>query len=218
MRTFLLLALLVLFTNCRNSNEDFVPVPEPQKYENEVYSDYKPLDKFEIPNDFSITEDFISVGTDMTLSNDNGDFGKVIERTFSFGKTFELYDNQKNIQATAKEEMFSFGVEIKIFDNKGLLIGSMKEEIFESIFSVKSIYSIYDKNEKQIGKSKKLNFISTDVEIFDNSGSSIITIHRPAINLVTDKWEIKTNNNNNIDKRLFIFIAAYKTSADNEKE
>jgi uncharacterized protein YxjI len=177
-----------------------------------VKTDIKPI---ELPNRFEMDEVFLTIGTDININSNGERIGKVEERTVSLGKKFEYFDNTDRKVASAKEKVFSWGTNIDVFDDKGQKIGSFEEEILESLFSIKSIYSIKDASGKLIGKSEKLEFLSTDVELLSPNGDLVCKIHRPAINLFSDSWNIEISGN--IDKRLVIFIPAYKTSADNER-
>lgn len=177
-----------------------------------VKTDIKPI---ELPNQFEMDEVILSIGTDMNINVGADRIGKVEERTMSWGKKFEYFDNTDRKIASAQEKLFSWGTNIEVFDDKDQKIGSFEEEILESLFSIKSIYSIKDASGKLIGKSEKLELLSTDVEILSPSGDLVCKIHRPALNLFSDSWNIEINGN--IDKRLIIFIPAYKTSADNER-
>ena len=177
-----------------------------------VQTDIKPI---ELPNKFEMDEVVLTIGTDMNINVDGEKIGKVEERSLSWGKKFEYFDNTDKKVAWAQEKVFSWGTNIEVFDDKGTKIGSFEEEILESLFSIKSVYSIKDASGNLIGKSEKLEFFSTDVEILTPSGDLVCKIHRPAFNLISDSWNIEISGN--IDKRLVVFIPCYKTSADNER-
>jgi uncharacterized protein YxjI len=170
----------------------------------------------DIPNSFQLKKKMLSIGTDMYITNDNRDnFGKIEERTLSWGRTFQYYDNTGKILATAKQEVFSFGTKINITDESGQKIGSVEQEIIESMFSLHSIYSIKDKNGKLIAKSKKLDFFTSNVDIFDTSGKFVANFDQKAFTL-SDKWNCKIENTA-IDKRLIIFIPSFVSAAQDDK-
>jgi len=161
---------------------------------------------------FDIEENLISIGTDFTIST-----GGIIEqRTLNLRTTFEYLQNDKVI-ASAEKSLLSWGVEIIIYDSKKEKIGSIEEEIIKSMFSIKTIYTIKDAKGTVLGTSKKLDFIGTDIDIYDQSGNIICTMTRPMINLLSDTWTVNIINNK-IDKRILIFIPCYKTYADNERK
>ena len=169
----------------------------------------------DIPSSFQLKKKIISIGTDMYVTNDNRDnFGKIEERTLSWGRTFQYYDNTGKILATAKQEVFSFGTKINITDENGEKIGSVEQELLESMFSFYSIYSIKDETGKVIAKSKKIDFFATNVDIFDMSGQFVANFDQSGFKL---KWDCKIESTS-IDKRLLIFIAPFISAAQEDKQ
>jgi uncharacterized protein YxjI len=171
---------------------------------------------FEIPNSFKVSEKIISYGCDFNISSGGKSYGKVEEKVFRATKSFKYYDNNGGELARATQSFLSWGVEIKVYDNNNKHIGTIKEEIFESLFSIKTIYSIYSPSGKMLATSKKLDFIGTDIEIFEN-GISTVVMKRPMFNLLSDDWSVDIKSTK-IDKRILIFIPCYKTSADNKRK
>ena len=169
----------------------------------------------DIPNSFQLKKKIISIGTDMYVTNDNRDnFGKIEERTLSWGRTFQYYDNTGKILATAKQEVFSFGTKINITDENGEKIGSVEQELLESMFSFYSIYSIKDATGKVIAKSKKIDFFAANVDIFDMSGQFVANFDQSGFKL---KWDCKIESTS-IDKRLLIFIAPFISATQEDKQ
>lgn len=169
----------------------------------------------DIPNYFQLKKKMLSIGTDMYVTNDNRDnFGKIEERTLSWGRTFQYYDNTGKILATAKQEIFSFGTKINITDENDEKIGSVEQELFESMLSFYSIYSIKDATGKTIAKSKKIDFFSANVDIFDMSGQFIANFDQSGFKM---KWDCKIESSS-IDRRLLIFIGPFISAAQDDKE
>lgn len=170
----------------------------------------------DIPNTFKLKSKILTFGTDMYVTNDNRDnFGKIEERLLSWGKKFEYKDNTGNLIATAKEEIFTWATKIDISDSSGKFIGSVEQEIIESMFSWYSIYSIKNADGDVIAKSKKLDFWTTNVDIFDNDGNIIANFSQEAFT-ISDKWDVSITGK--IDKRLIIFIPSFISSSQSEKE
>ena len=69
-------------------------------------------------------------------------------------------------------------------------------------------------NGKVIGKSDKLDFFTTNVDISDMSGGQIAM--SKAYLSIGDSWEV--NINSSIDRRLVIFIPAFISLAQSEKK
>lgn len=160
-------------------------------------------------NSFTMDQELLTVGMDMQISTG----GRVEQRTLSFGNKFEYFDQSGKLKATAKQEVFSLGTVINISDESGNKIGSVEQEIIESMFSMYSKYSIKDANSKVIGKSDKLDFFTTNVDISDMSGGQI-TMSKAYLS-IGDSWEV--NINSSIDRRLVIFIPAFISLAQSEK-
>ena len=160
-------------------------------------------------NSFTMDQELLTVGMDMQISTG----GRVEQRTLSFGNKFEYFDQSGKLKATAKQEVFSLGTVINISDESGNKIGSVEQEIIESMFSMYSKYSIKDASGKVIGKSDKLDFFTTNVDISDMSGGQI-TMSKAYLS-IGDSWEV--NINSSIDKRLIIFIPAFISLAQSEK-
>jgi len=75
-----------------------------------VKTDVNPI---ELPNQFEMDEVFLTIGTDMNINVDGERIGKVEERTMSFGKKFEYFDNTDRKVASAQEKVFSWGLILK---------------------------------------------------------------------------------------------------------
>jgi uncharacterized protein YxjI len=171
----------------------------------------------DLPNDFKLESKILTFGTDMYITNDSKEnFGKIEERVLSFGKKFEYKDNTNKIIATAKEEVLTWATKIDINDSTGRFIGSVNEEIIESLLSWYSIYTIKDENGKVMAKSKKLELMSANVDIFDNSGDIVANFSQEAFTF-GDNWDIHINSGCKVDKRLIIFIPSFISSSQSER-
>ena len=71
------------------------------------------------------------------------------------------------------------------------------------------------KNDEVIAKSKKLDFFTSNVNIFDVSGKFVANFDQRAFTL-SDKWNCKIENTE-IDKRLIIFIPSFVSAAQSDK-
>lgn len=173
----------------------------------------------DLPKKVYVKADILNMdgGTDFDIKSDKGDvIGRVVERVFRTTTTFEYFNTKGEKVAYAKKSLFSWGVEMKVYDGKtDRLIGSIHENVMESMFSVSSIYSVYDANNNKIATSEKLSFFGTDIDIYIKSKINT-EISRDAINLFSDTWTIEFKDEA-IDRRLLIFIPCYKTVSDKEK-
>jgi uncharacterized protein YxjI len=171
----------------------------------------------DIPNNFQMKQKILTFGTDMWLTNDNKDnFGKVEERIFSWGKKFEYIDNTGKNLATAKEQIFTLWTKIHISDDNGNHIGTVEQEVIESLTSlIYSVYSIKDSSGNVIAKSKKIDFFTTFVDLYDMGGKPVASFRKKVFTL-SDKWDI--NITGDIDKRLIVFIPSFISSSQSKKD
>ena len=168
-----------------------------------------------IPSQFKMKSKILTIGTDMFVTDDNNsNYGKVEERILSLGTKFEYKDNTGKIVATAKEEILTWSTKIDITDSSGKFIGSVEQEIMESLLSWYSIYSIKDANGNQIAKSKKIDFWTSNVDIFDMSNNIIGNFSQESFT-IGHEWDISITGN--IDKRLIIFIPSFISSSQDAK-
>lgn len=166
---------------------------------------------------YTLSQKIFTFGTDFRIYHEKDQVGTIIQKIWRWGKTFELRNEKKELVAKAKQRVFSFGVKIDIYDCNDNVIGAFQENIFRSMFSVRSIYSILDANQKLVGQSKKLDFFGTDITFYDAEGEIMAELTRPYINWWGDKWSLVLQSDNKLDPRVMFFAAAYKTSADAER-
>jgi len=173
--------------------------------------------KIDIPKNFIITERLSVIGNNFNIDSKSGQkIGNIEEKIISFSTSFILYDKNGDLIAKSKETIFSLVTQIKLYDENDNYIGKIEHKIFENLFSIQNTYAIYDKYDKRLGTSRKLDLFSTSVDIYDNYGKLLVKIKRPMINFITDKWEV--NIYGDIDNRLVVFIPCYKTYADNKRK
>jgi uncharacterized protein YxjI len=170
----------------------------------------------DIPSSFKMKQKLITVGTDMFITDDNrNNYGRVEERSLNLSSTFEYIDPSGKVTATAKQKILSLWTEIEVTDEHGQKIGSVEEEVIESIISVAySIYSIKDANGNLIAKSKKLDLLTTNVDLKTPSGQTIATLHKKLIS-IGGVWDV--NIKADVDKRLIVFIAPFIQSSQDAK-
>lgn len=172
--------------------------------------------EFEIPSKLTLVEHVISIGTDFKIVSNGNKIGKVEEKMLNLTKTFNILDVNGNLIARSEQAMVSWGTHIKIYDGNRNLIGSIQEKVITSMFKVYTEYKILNANGKLIAKSSKIEVgKATTFNVTTTSGSKVCSIKRPLINLLSDNWDIQFYGNS-VDRRIILFIPAYKTSRDNE--
>jgi hypothetical protein len=179
--------------------------------------DAKPMEEVsslrkDIPYQFIMKEKLLTIGRDFWITNDNREnFGKIEQRVLNFGEKFEYYDNTGKLEAIAQKEIFRIKSIVNVIEPNGNKIGRIEEEIFESIgnlFEGQNIYSIYDSNDKLIGKSKADVFIRNNVDIYNEKGDKVVAKFHTPLATIGRRWSSEIYDDS-IDKRLLIFIPAY---------
>lgn len=170
--------------------------------------------KKEIPEEFFINEKLLTIGHDFWITNKNREnFGKIEQRVVSIGKKFEYFDNTGNLDVVAKAKFLTLYTNIIVDDSNGNRIGRIEEEIIETIgsfFDGNNVYSLYDSNDKIIGKSKASILFKNSVEIYDMNDKLVAVFHKPAIQF-SDRWRCEIKDYS-IDKRLIMFVPVYISS------
>jgi uncharacterized protein YxjI len=173
--------------------------------------------EFIIPSKLTLEEHIISIGTDFKIVANGNRIGKIEEKTLNLTKTFNILDINGNLVARSEQAMISWGTLIKIYDDNHKLIGSIQEKVMNSMFKVYTEYKILDANGKLIAQSSKMEVgKATTFNISNSSGKQVCSMKRPFINILSDSWDVQFYGDN-IDRRLILFIPAYKTSRDNKK-
>ncbi len=170
-----------------------------------------------LQDEFILNERIISLTTTLDLEDDNGKFGTIKEKLISLARSFTYTGPSNETIATAKQKLFSWGVQIDVFDCARKKIGTIKENILKSMFKTYTTYSIEDASGEIVAISKKVSWLATSFSLKTPEGKDIAKMKRPVINFFGDKWKMQIENHKQVDPRLYIMIAAYKTSADNQR-
>ncbi len=169
-----------------------------------------------MPDQFTLNERTVSLGTVLDLEDDDGNFGKISEKLLQLTKSFHYTDISGNKVAEAKQKLLSWGVQIDVFDCQGQKIGTIKENILKSLFKVSTTYTIEDATGSVVAVSNQVDILATSFTLKDPSGNKVATLNRSAINFFGDNWNVKIYNHDVVDPRILVMIGSYKTSADNE--
>lgn len=186
------------------------PLPGPP--ENTV--DLRQTSTLSVPSDFSIQARLLSIGLDMAMKNEQGNFGFIEQRVINLTPTFEIFDAGHQLQARARQQAFSFGTKIHITDANGGALGSVEENVFKSLFRIKTSYSVKGPNGEVLATSEKLDWAGTKVAIKSPGGQVVATMKRPMLDWGGATWTVNIMEGTNIDRRLILFIPAFKTLAD----
>ena len=170
-----------------------------------------------LPDALTIHERLFALTSTFDLKAGGVRLGTITEKFFSLTKSFAYADAQKNCVAIARARLLSWGTAIDVTDCAGRPIGAIKENVLRSFFKTWTTYSILDAQGGEIATSEKVEWISTDLTIRRPDGRTIAELRRSWLNILSDNWTMTIQDHASVDSRLIVFIAAYKTSVDNER-
>lgn len=170
-----------------------------------------------LPDELTIHERVISLVDTFDLKAGNAALGTITAKFFSLTKAFTYVDAQNHCIAKARARLLAWGTHIDVTDCSDRPVGAIKENVLKSLFKVYTQYSMLDAQGAEIATSEKVDWISTDLTIRRPDGRVIATLHRPWLNILSDKWTVKIADHAAVDSRLIVIIAAYKTSVDNDR-
>lgn len=165
----------------------------------------------EIPDEFKITEHWISLTTSYDVETKTRKLGTLYRKFFSFLLTYDFFDPFDNKIATAQSRFFSLTAHFDIYDNKDSLIGMAEERLF-SFFTTFDIYA-RDASTKLVRAT--MNFWGTTFTIYDPlTDQEMAIMHRPFFRMKND-WTIKITNKElyarrHIDSRLLMTVLAFQ--------
>jgi hypothetical protein len=160
-----------------------------------------------IKSDMQINTFILEQKTDsFEIVTEKGKIGKIIN--------FKMFDNKNILQAYLKKEVYIGITKVTFFDENNNKIGFLEETVISNVFSPYALYKIYDKNYKLFAISDKIQLGQTSLfHINDLSGNLICTFNKPKVSLLSANWKLEIVDNN-VDKRIFLLIPAYKTTRD----
>lgn len=176
-----------------------------------------------LPDKFTVHEEIISARK-VALNTDTFDlkvgdakFGKIIENFLTLTKDFTYQNAQGACVAKSHARLISWGTHIDVTDCADRAIGALQEHVFRSFFKVDTVYSILDGQGREIATSEKVEWISTDMTLRKPDGTVVAELKRQWLNVLSDNWDVTIHDHAAVDSRLLAFIAAYKTSVDNDR-
>jgi len=167
-----------------------------------------------LPNTFEIENDIINIfseGFDVTKTN-----LRITDEFFSWGCQLTIDDGGK-YKGHAKCEVLTWQTTIKYYDTNKKYIGFVKRKSFSSLLGVTNTFLFYDANGHKIAYSKKTAFFSTSIVLYDTKGIVIVRMERPALNLMSDSWEITIKKHGVVPNQMILLTPCFKTINDKEK-
>lgn len=169
------------------------------------------LANYDIPDEFYITEHWISLTTAFDIESPTQKMGTLYRKFFSLLPTYEFLDPSENKIATARSSLFSLTAHFDIYDNQEALLGAADEEFF----AFYPTFDIYGKDSNTKLAYAQMNFWGTTFTIYDpESGQEMATMHRPYLRLKND-WTFNVTDRHllmkkNIDPRVLLTVIAFQ--------
>lgn len=130
--------------------------------------------KITIPAEYEAQQSIITIGIDMTLSENDEKFGDVKQRILVIGHQFQLMDNAGKTVAIASQKLITIGADYEIKDSQDNIIGSIISPIAKNWLPIFNYFDVYDENRKLISKVRFYELLSINVEVFDPEDEKII--------------------------------------------
>ncbi|MCB9091620.1 MAG: hypothetical protein H6621_08700 [Halobacteriovoraceae bacterium] len=171
-----------------------------------------------LPSNFTARERILSLATTIDIDGDNIEWGMIEKENREDGQVVFHYSYNGIEVAYARGHVNFDGGELEIFDCEDNKLGILKETITKEKQSSqnKVQYKLSNKEGIEISQTLKKKLDVTDFQLEYNKEQTI-RIWRPWTWL-NDNWNIEWNNNSGLDSRLFIFIPAYRTHADDIRQ
>lgn len=172
-----------------------------------------------------------TVGT-MTRRYDSQGVGDFFQNIF--GATLTLKDNAGNVIAEAKPRIIdtknignNFRTLIDIYDAEGTRVGTIRQtweskggSILQNMAiggSIWTRYEVLDPNDNVVATSAKTEFFGTKLDVTGDTGHQARFERNFWQSMLHDVWNYSTDSNAQVDRRVLVFMAAYKTMADIQK-
>jgi len=170
----------------------------------------------DIPNEFMITEHWISWTTSFDIKTKTKKLGTLYRKFLSFLLTYEFFDPFDNKLATATSRFFSFTARFDVYDQDGLFLGFAEERLF-TFFPT---FSIYANDASTLLARAEMNFWGTRFTIYDPvTKQKIAEMNRSFLRL-KNNWSVHITNRplflqKNIDPKLLMTVLAFQGDREN---
>lgn len=170
----------------------------------------------DIPDEFYITQHWISHTTSFDIETKTQKLGTLYRRFFSLLLKYDFYNNFDEKLATAKSKFFSLTAHFDVYDQNEALLGVAEEKLF-SFFPT---FVIYARDGVTKLANAKMNFWGTCFTLYDpRTDREMATMSRSFFRLKND-WTIKITNralfsSMNIDSRVLMTVLAFQGDREN---
>lgn len=177
-----------------------------------------------LPKDFKLVERILTLsgGISVKSADKSQTLAFLNKKILSFKDTYVLRSTDKNVVATAAQRWFNWGLNLDIKDCNGSKLGQVKmQNVITNIISRDSyaVYTIFDSNGNPVAQSERITLLSTKYSFYtlgDNK-TLVASLSRSFVGgILNDVWDVQIHQDNIVDSKVILFMAAFKTLSDNE--
>lgn len=177
-----------------------------------------------LPKDFKLVEKILTLsgGISVKSTDKSQTLAFLNKKILSFKDTYVLRSSDKNVVATAAQRWFNWGLNLDIKDCNGSKLGQVKmQNVITNIISRDSyaVYTIFDSNGNPVAQSERITLLSTKYSFYtlgDNK-TLVASLSRSFVGgILNDVWDVQIHQDNIVDSKVILFMAAFKTLSDNE--
>lgn len=184
-----------VFSRCDHTEIPRNPIPDgvAERVDRDSSNQYE--DKLRSTKVITIKEKTFGMGKDYDIIIDDKDVATVSGKDFRFlgGDLFTLKTLDGKILASEKEhkDFLQMDRAASVYDGNGELTGYIGERCWKDLFSWGHIFYLYDKDQKEIGSSKRVGNTSLGShKIYNNKGNVVYDVNKKFILLGGDKYVI----------------------------
>jgi uncharacterized protein YxjI len=168
-----------------------------------------------LPEEFYVTQRWVSLTTGFDIETPERRLGTVFRRFFSMRTSYDFYDTQENLLASARMRWLSFGAVFDVFEGPSEKpIGRVEEHIFTWFPK----FTIFSPADEKLAVAE-MNFWGTSYEVVDPVSNQVMAKLERAFFRLKDDWKVTIQRpdlfvQKGMDPRLFVTVMAFQTDTD----
>ncbi len=175
-----------------------------------------------LPNSFSIDEKLFTVSGGLKVKDNGKTIAFLNKKFWAMTETYILRNSDKKTVGSANRIPFEIGFHYQMKDCNGQKLGSFHiENTITNVLSNDNyaVYSIKDAAGNTVLESERFTVLATEIKVTKaGDPSQVVAILKRSFvgAIANDQWTVDVLQPTQIDARVVLFIAAFKTLADNE--
>jgi hypothetical protein len=168
----------------------------------------------QVPDDFQITQHWLSLTTAFEIHDHHEKLGSLYRRLISANLYYDFYDDKDEFQANARARIFGIRMIFDVFDQNQQIIGIVREKLFSFFPS----FSLHAPDNTPLAEAS-LNFWGTRFTIYDVSSHQEMAHMTRSLFRVKNDWEVHISNRPLFEARginPYLFLTALAFQGDQE--